>query len=60
MLRRMGWEPTALQRMGAGIAFSGLSWIAAGAMQLKVGETRVTAEGLQQLRQALSQCKIEH
>ena len=33
-LRRMGFEPTALRRMGAGIAFSGLAWIAAGAIQL--------------------------
>jgi POT family proton-dependent oligopeptide transporter len=33
-LRRMGYEPTALRRMGAGIAFSGLSWIAIGLMQL--------------------------
>ena len=33
-LRRAGFEPTALRRMGAGIAFAGLSWIAVGAMQL--------------------------
>ena len=33
-LRRFGFEPTALRRMGAGIAFSGLAWIAAGAIQL--------------------------
>ncbi len=33
-LRRMGWEPTALRRMTTGIAFSGLSWIAAGVLQL--------------------------
>src|SRR5207247_4487269 len=33
-LRRAGFEPTALRRMGAGIAFSGLAWVAAGAMQL--------------------------
>lgn len=33
-LRRAGVEPTALRRMGAGIAFAGLSWIAVGAMQL--------------------------
>ena len=29
-LRRLGFEPTALRRMGAGIAFSGLSWIVVG------------------------------
>src|SRR5580704_291941 len=33
-LRRAGFEPTALRRMGAGIAFSGLSWIVVGTMQL--------------------------
>ena len=33
-LRRLGVEPTALRRMGFGIAFSGLAWIAAGAIQL--------------------------
>jgi len=34
MLRQVGIEPTALRRMGAGIAFAGLSWVAIGAMQL--------------------------
>ncbi len=33
-LRRLGWEPTALRRMGWGIAISGVSWIVAGALQL--------------------------
>lgn len=33
-LRRWGVEPTALRRMCAGIAFSGLSWVAAGILQL--------------------------
>ena len=33
-LRRLGYEPTALRRMTAGIAFSGLSWIVVGLMQL--------------------------
>jgi POT family proton-dependent oligopeptide transporter len=33
-LRRAGFEPTPLRRMGAGIAFSGLSWVAIGLMQL--------------------------
>ena len=33
-LRRYGYEMTALRRMTAGIAFSGLSWIVVGAMQL--------------------------
>ncbi len=34
MLRRFGFEPTALRRMGSGIAFSGLAWIVAGILQL--------------------------
>lgn len=33
-LRRFGWEPTALRRMTAGIAFSGLAWIVIGGIQL--------------------------
>jgi proton-dependent oligopeptide transporter, POT family len=33
-LRRLGFEPTALRRMGAGIAFSGLAWVVVGTMQL--------------------------
>ncbi len=36
MLRRLGYEPSALRRMGFGIAFSGLAWIAAGAIQLAI------------------------
>ena len=35
-LRRMGFQPTALRRMGAGIAFSGLAWIVAGMLQLAI------------------------
>jgi POT family proton-dependent oligopeptide transporter len=35
-LRRVGIEPTALRRMGFGIAFSGLAWIAAAAIQLAI------------------------
>ncbi|MFN2624091.1 MAG: oligopeptide:H+ symporter [Chthoniobacterales bacterium] len=34
MLRRRGYEPTALRRMTAGIAFAGVSWIIVGLMQL--------------------------
>jgi POT family proton-dependent oligopeptide transporter len=33
-LRRAGIEPTALRRMGAGIALAGLSWVAVGTVQL--------------------------
>jgi proton-dependent oligopeptide transporter, POT family len=35
-LKRMGFEPTALRRMGAGIAFSGLAWVFAGLIQLYI------------------------
>jgi POT family proton-dependent oligopeptide transporter len=35
-LRRVGVEPTALRRMGLGIALAGLAWIAAGAIQLRI------------------------
>jgi POT family proton-dependent oligopeptide transporter len=33
-LRRRGVAPTTLRRMGTGIAFSGLAWVAVGALQL--------------------------
>ena len=35
-LRRIGWEPTALRRMGWGIVFAGVAWIVAGLIQLKI------------------------
>jgi POT family proton-dependent oligopeptide transporter len=35
-LRRMGFAVTALQRMGWGIVFSGLAWVAAGIIQLYI------------------------
>ena len=34
LLRRMGFDPTALRRMGWGIAFAGIAWIIAGFIQL--------------------------
>ena len=34
LLRRLGWEPTALRRMTAGIALSSLSWVAIGTIQV--------------------------
>ena len=36
LLRRIGIEPTALRRMGSGIAFSGLAWVVAGMLQLAI------------------------
>jgi POT family proton-dependent oligopeptide transporter len=38
-LRRIGWEPTTLRRMTAGILFSGLAWIAVGSLQVFMDET---------------------
>jgi POT family proton-dependent oligopeptide transporter len=35
-LRRLGYDPTALRRMGWGIAFSGIAWIVAGLIQLQI------------------------
>lgn len=35
-LRRLGVEPTALRRMGLGIALAGLAWVAAGLLQLRL------------------------
>jgi proton-dependent oligopeptide transporter, POT family len=35
-LRRAGFEPTALLRMSAGIAFAGGAWLAAGSIQLAI------------------------
>ncbi len=35
-LRRLGWQPTALRRMTAGIALSGVSWIIVGIFQLVI------------------------
>jgi POT family proton-dependent oligopeptide transporter len=34
LMRRVGVEPTALRRMGAGIALAALAWVAAGTLQL--------------------------
>jgi POT family proton-dependent oligopeptide transporter len=36
LLRKLGFEPTPLRRMGFGIGFSGLAWVAAGAIQLSI------------------------
>jgi POT family proton-dependent oligopeptide transporter len=36
LLRRLGFDPTPLRRMGWGIAFSGLAWIVAGMIQLQL------------------------
>ena len=35
-LRRMGYDPTPLRRMGWGIAFAGIAWVLAGLIQLEI------------------------
>jgi POT family proton-dependent oligopeptide transporter len=35
-LRRLSFDPTPLRRMGAGIAFAGVAWIAAGLIQIAI------------------------
>lgn len=35
-LRKLGYEPTPLRRMGWGIGFAGIAWIVAGIIQLKI------------------------
>jgi len=36
LLRKWGFNPTALKRMGWGIAFSGVAWVVAGLIQLQI------------------------
>ena len=36
LVRRFGWEPTALRRMTLGMVFTGVSWIVVGFMQLAI------------------------
>jgi POT family proton-dependent oligopeptide transporter len=48
-LRRMGFEPTALRRMGWGIAFSGFAWIGAGMIQLHIDSGASTSLAWQML-----------
>jgi len=38
-LRKIGWEPTTLRRMTAGILFSGLAWVAVASIQLYMDES---------------------
>lgn len=53
LLRRMGWEPSALRRMGWGIAISGLSWIAAALIQMHIDGGASTSLAWQTLPYAL-------
>ncbi len=52
-VRRLGLEPTALRRMTLGIAFSSLSWIAVGALQLQIDGGTSLSIGWQMLPYAL-------
>ena len=49
MLRRLGFNPTALKRMGWGIAFSGLAWVGAGVIQLHIDSGASTSLAWQTL-----------
>ncbi|MFC3551741.1 oligopeptide:H+ symporter [Lysobacter cavernae] len=52
-LRRLGYQPTALRRMGWGIAISGVSWIVAGALQLWIDDGTQVSLAWQTLPYAL-------
>src|SRR5436190_798865 len=52
-LRRHGYEPTALRRMTAGIAFAGLAWIVVGAMQVVLNSGNAFSIAWQMLPYAL-------
>jgi len=42
-LRRLGYDPTPLRRMGWGIVFAGIAWIVAGMIQLKIDDGAQTS-----------------
>jgi POT family proton-dependent oligopeptide transporter len=52
-LRRRGYEPTALRRMTAGIAFAGMSWIVVGGMQVVLNSGNAFSIAWQMLPYAL-------
>ncbi len=52
-LRRLGFEPTALRRMGFGIFISGMAWVAAGAIQIYIDGGSPTSIAWQILPYAL-------
>jgi POT family proton-dependent oligopeptide transporter len=52
-LRRMGLEPTALRRMGTGIALSGVAWIFAALIQLEIDAGAPVSLGWQILPYAI-------
>jgi POT family proton-dependent oligopeptide transporter len=53
LLRRFGWEPTALRRMAAGIALAGLAWVAVAAMQFTLDRGQTFSIAWQVLPYAL-------
>ncbi len=46
-LRRLGYDPTPLRRMGWGIAFAGIAWVIAGLIQLEIDSGVQTSLALQ-------------
>lgn len=46
-LRRLGYDPTPLRRMGWGIAFAGIAWVIAGLIQLEIDSGAQTSLALQ-------------
>lgn len=48
-LRRMGYDPSPLRRMGWGIAFSGLAWVVAALIQLQIDSGAQTSLAWQAL-----------
>ena len=53
LLRRFGIEPTALRRMGAGIALAAAAWVAAGMLQLALDDGDAVSIAWQVLPYAL-------
>ena len=47
LLRRLGFDPTPLRRMGWGIAFAGIAWVVAGLIQLRIDSGAPTSLALQ-------------
>ncbi|NRR28921.1 MFS transporter [Oxalobacteraceae bacterium] len=53
LLRRLGWEPTALRRMTLGIAFTGVAWIVIGTIQVAMDQGNTMSIAWQILPYAL-------
>jgi POT family proton-dependent oligopeptide transporter len=53
LLRRIGFDPTPLRRMGAGIVLAGMAWVVAGVLQLALDEGEPVSLAWQTLPYAL-------